>query len=109
MTLGELIERLEQADPNLIVPMGFASPHSYRGYYDELAFEPRANILVSDMLAAAKDAMGSTYIGYKGGEYQMCEWTECWLAKWGECGETIGPILLGYMLGKYNLGVLEDR
>src|SRR4030042_992561 len=40
MTLGELIQFLEARDPERAVPVGFAEPDSYRGYYDELAFAP---------------------------------------------------------------------
>ncbi len=32
MTLEELIHALEWASPDLRVPLGFTSPHSYRGY-----------------------------------------------------------------------------
>lgn len=102
MVLSELIAALEKADPEQIVPLGFADPHSYRGYYDQVAFSPRRPISVKEMLAAAKEALGSTYEGYKGGEYTMKEHTECWLAYYGECGESIGPVLLAYMLGQIN-------
>jgi len=53
------------------------------------------------MLKAARLALGATFKGYKGGEYTMFEWTHCWLAQYGCSGETIGPILLGFMLGEY--------
>lgn len=102
MELGKLIQRLEQADPDLAVRMGFGSPHSYRGYYDELAFEPEPNVSVGDMLEAAKGALGKTFIGYKGGEFTMDEYTTVWISRYGEGeGEIIGLILLGYMLGEY--------
>lgn len=100
MTLGQLIARLEKADPNRTVPLGFGRPHSYRGYYDELAFDPVMNTTVGAMLKAAKSALGTIYPGWKGGEYKMESFTEVWLAKIGECGESIGPVLLDYMLGE---------
>ena len=50
MQLGELIKRLEVEQQNQIVPMGFDSPHSYRGDYYCLAFEPAENISVAEML-----------------------------------------------------------
>jgi len=99
MTLKELIETLEKADPNKVVPLGFRRPHSYRGYYTDLAFAPAKNITVGEMLACAQSALGKTFDGYKGGEYTMSEYTTVWLAEWGCCGEGIGPVLLAYMLG----------
>jgi hypothetical protein len=99
MTLGELIAVLEKADPNKVVPVGFDNPHSYRGYYEELAFEPAANVRVASMLACAREALGRTYQGYKGGDFKMGEYSPVWIANYGECGEGIGPVLLAYMLG----------
>ena len=100
MTLGELIQVLEAADADKVVPMGFARPHSYRGYYYELAFEQEPNTTVGAMLEAARSALGTTYTGWKGGDFAMHEHTEVNLVrKEGECGEGIGPVLLGYMLG----------
>lgn len=101
MILKELIEKLEKEDPKKIIPLGFDRPHSYRGYYRDLAFEPIYNISVEEMLKCAKEALGSTYSGYKGGDYTMSEYTEVWLANYGDTGETIGNVLLNYMLGVY--------
>lgn len=100
MTLSELIKALEAADQTRVVPRGFSNPHSYRGYYQDLAFEAASNITVAEMLAAARGALGQTFEGYKGGEYKMGEYTEVWLAAYGCCGESIGPTLLSYMLGE---------
>lgn len=101
MTLGDLIAYLKKEDKEKVVPKGFNNPHSYRGYYDELAFEPAENITVGEMLKAAEGALGQTFTGYKGGEYTMGEYTEIHLANYGDCGEGIGTTLLDYMLGKY--------
>jgi hypothetical protein len=98
LTLGDLIKALEAANPDLTVPSGFGNPHSYRGYYDELAFEPRDNVTVRQMLDDARSALGATYQGWKGGDYTMSEYTECWLSVRGDTGEGIGPVLLSYML-----------
>lgn len=98
MTLKDLITALESAPQDKVVRHGFGHPHSYRGYYDELAFEPVENVTVAQMLADAKSALGATYCGYKGGSYTMSEWTPVWLAECGSCGEGIGPTLLRYML-----------
>lgn len=98
MTLGELITALEAADAEQIIPNGFDTPHSYRGYYNELAFEPATDITVAEMLEAARSALGETYEGWKGGQYKMTAHTDCWLAEEGCLGETIGPLLLKLML-----------
>ncbi|MFM9616804.1 hypothetical protein ACKI14_02440 [Streptomyces turgidiscabies] len=99
MTLAELITALEAADPNRVVPHGFTNPHSYRGYYHELAFEPAANVTVSDMLEDARLALGATYQGWKGGDFTMSDTTECWLSEEGRAsGDTISALLVELML-----------
>lgn len=102
MSLDDLIAALMAADPNLVCPNGFKNPHSYRGYYDELAFEPAQNITVGEMLAAARSALGTTYQGWKGGDYTMEGWTTCWLSMEGQSsGETLGPLLVKLMLNPH--------
>ena len=102
MVLCELISYLEKEDPNKIVAKGFDFPHSYRGSYQELAFEPVDNVKAGDMLECAQKAVGNTYRGYKGGDYKMQGYTTVHIANHGECGEEIGNILLGYMMGKFD-------
>lgn len=47
------------------------------------------------MLEHAKSALGATFTGYKGGEYTMNEYTDCWIAEYGEGdGDKIGPTLM---------------
>jgi hypothetical protein len=100
MVLGELIEFLKQYDPEKVVPLGFHKPHSYRGYYDHLAFEPAENITVGAMLAAAESAVGTTYPGYKGGEYEMGLYTDVWLSRYGyNDDEKIGWVLMKFIMG----------
>lgn len=89
MTLGELIEVLEKMDPNSILKKGLSNSHSYRGSYDELAFEPKENVCVADLLKEARCAVGKTYTGYKGVNYKMHEYTDVNIAKYGETGEKL--------------------
>lgn len=97
--LGGIIARLEQEDPDRVLPIGFGNPHSYRGYYSDLAFEPVRDISVGEMLTAARSALGTTFEGYKGGDNLMTESTECWISMHGESGDNkIGPLLLALML-----------
>jgi hypothetical protein len=100
MYLKELIEQLSAMHPDLVIEFGFRSPHSHRGSYEQLAFEPARNVSIGEMLDHATNAMGQTFEGYKGGEYKMGEYTDCWLAHYGCCGEELGPSLLAFMLGK---------
>lgn len=107
MTLGELIAALEAADPAKVVPYGFDRPHSYRGYYTDLAFEPARNVTVAAMLADARSAVGATYQGWKGGDYVMGLSTDCWLSDEGTAsGDTMGPLLLRLLL---DAEVTEDE
>lgn len=102
MVLEDLIEELEKHDPQKVVPLGFCHPHSYRGDYSELAFEPKENTTIGEMLQAAKSALGATFTGWKGGEFTMKEHTNCYISEEGTSynSESIGPILLKYMLGE---------
>lgn len=99
MRLGELIEELSKYNRDQKVARGFGSPHSYRGYYDELAFEPVENTTVGAMLDAANEADGGMFDGWKGGDFVMDSLTPVHLAYRGSTGEEIGPTLLSYMLG----------
>jgi len=87
--LGELIAYLKTLPPDQRVKHGFTDPHSYRGYYEDLAFEPCEETTVGAMLAAAESALGGVFQGYKGGQYKMTEHTDCWLAEYGNVGVPI--------------------
>lgn len=89
MTLNEVIETLKRFPKDFVFERGFECPHSYRGYYDQLAFEPAENVRLGLMLDLAQRALGQTYEGYKGGSYTMDGETECWLANYGSCGEEL--------------------
>lgn len=102
MMLGELITALEDADPDYVAPMGFGEPGSYRGDYAQVAFRPETNVTVGYMLRMAKSALGSTFTGYKGGEFTMSRYTDCYINRYGEIdGDRIGPVLVGYLTGEY--------
>lgn len=99
LALEDVIARLERENPTRTVQVGFANPHSYRGYYEDLAFEITGPTSVGDMLAAARSALGATYQGWKGGDYEMSRYTEVWLVQEeGDCGETLGAVLLEHLL-----------
>jgi len=103
MILKDLIQALEEEynlNPDYIVKLGFAYPHSYRGFYDALAFELVEHITISEMLNEAKSAPGKTFEGYKGGDFLMTEYSEVYLANYGELGEELGPMLLKFILNQ---------
>jgi hypothetical protein len=98
--LGDVISHLESLPADMVVEHGFGDPHSYRGYYEDLSFEPIDNTTVGEMLAHARSAVGKTFTGYKGGDYVMDLDTDCWLA---ECGSTGIPIVLPGEFAVYEL------
>ncbi|GAA0586439.1 hypothetical protein ACFQH5_20415 [Halomonas salifodinae] len=94
MTLGEMIEHLSDLpDGAKISTIG--EPHSYRGYYSDLAFEGGSGEMsAKDALAMCNEALGKEFTGYKGGEFLMEEDTPVWVASRGGCGMkivSIGP------------------
>jgi len=89
MTLGELVEFLQLQDPNKCFA-GFNSPHSYRGYYSDLALEPTGTQEKADeLLKIALSALGETFTGYKGGEFLMGRDAPIWFAFYGDCGDKL--------------------
>lgn len=89
MTLGKLIDALEQMPPDSEVA-NLLNPHSYRGYYSDLAFElgsgtRRAGELLDECLGA----MGRVFEGYKGGEFVMGSKTPVFVAHYGCTGEKL--------------------
>jgi len=89
MQLQYLIEWLEKQDQMATVKDGFGSPHSDRGYYEDLGFDPVEETTFGAMLAHAKAAMGATFPGWKGGEFTMHSYTDCHIGEYGNCGEEI--------------------
>lgn len=84
LTLGGLIKQLESVDPERKI-VGLGRPMSYRGYYEDLAFEPSDKpVTVADALKMARECMGRVFEGYKGGSYQMGERTPIWSAGYGD-------------------------
>lgn len=71
MKLKNLIEMLEKFPADMRVSQGFGNPHSWRGVYAELAFEPVDDTTVGEMLSEARSAVWATYTGWKGGEFLM--------------------------------------
>ena len=89
MTLGDLIILLMKLDPAMEVD-GITEPHSYRGYYTDLAFEKTGQrMTVAEALKVATSACNQTFEGYKGGDFYMNTGTPIWFASYGCCGVKI--------------------
>jgi hypothetical protein len=93
MTLGELIATLSaltniDADKEVFLNDTLTSVDcfdSYRGYYNHLAIEPTtATVTVYNLLTRARNALNTTFTGYKGGDYRMSKITPIWVAEYGD-------------------------
>lgn len=93
ITIGELIEALEQADSKSLPVLtshapdkSVECPHSYRGYYSDLALEPSSTIAnVETVLNFMKDVEDTYETGYKGGDYLMDRDVPVWISNQGDC------------------------
>lgn len=99
LTLGGLILILERSAQDIFVEYDNGtmpgSASSYRGYYSDLSFEPcNTPITVQMFLVVAKNVLGQTLEGYKGGDFKMDEKTPLWAAEWGD----LGPAIIGTIL-----------
>ena len=108
LSLGELLARLEALDPELPVFFTFdgqldgvpADYHSYRGYYRFIALaryfggyeDGTWNYLqegmtvyetVGKLAEATREAIGKTYVGWKGGNFTMSRRTPVWVSQQG--------------------------
>lgn len=101
MNLRKLLEVLYNLDKDTVIENGFHNPHSYRGYYEELAVEPKDNCKVSELIDILEEAYDNTYRGYKGGDYTMHGDCRVFIAYEGSCGVLIEGVLInenGYSL-----------
>lgn len=89
ITLGELLEWLEKQDQDQKVRYGFGEPHTDRGCYNDLAFEPVHETTIREMLGWAESCLGVAFEGYKGGEYVMDNSSFVLIGMWGSCGKPI--------------------
>ena len=89
MTLGELIKVLERMPQDAEIH-GLGELDSYRGYYEDLAFEPTdEKRLVSEILTKCRSAMGQVFTGYKGGDFVMGALTPLWHSHYGTTGKKL--------------------
>ena len=96
LTLGRAIEVMEKIPETATVrfdweeSFGPSKPHSYRGYYSDLAFGTVSYEVTADyFLDQLKESLGAVFEGYKGGMYTMDKNTPLWVADYGSCGRAI--------------------
>lgn len=99
MTLIKLINLLKKY-PRKTKIVNICNPHSYRGYYTDLAFEiGEGYCSVGEFLNMLEnDCLGKEFEGYKGGLFVMSENTPLWIAESGELGEKIVDVITGRVL-----------
>ena len=101
VVLGDILDAFQQLDQDLILPIGLAEPHSYRGDYMDLAFEAVSDATVGDVTNMLGSCIGATFEGYKGGDYRMTRNSWCWIAPYGTSGgDHIGPVLLHLLISQ---------
>ena len=119
LTLGEMIlkldpiiekqkDRINEKLDEAIVYYDFSyfyptNANSWRGSYAELALNYKSDgepLTVTKFTEMLKECVGKTFIGYKGGEFEMSRQTPVWVAEYGESGSTavIDIIDIGYMV-----------
>jgi hypothetical protein len=102
MNLGEFVRALELIDSTdgaTVLRFGLLHPSSYRGFYEQLAFHPFADVLVSETLECARAAIGKAFDGYKGGSYVMHERSPLWVASGGNLGWPLTRALFDFTAG----------
>lgn len=91
MTLGDLVYRLRELHPGVMVHLGDAV-YSYRGDYRQACLEPKAPGMEAHQLADELEAQfGSEREGWKGGMFVMGSGTYVYVVEWG----STGPMLIG--------------
>jgi FtsZ-binding cell division protein ZapB len=96
MTLGELIyflEKLPNKDQKL--KSGFGEPMKGRGFYAEVAFPPKRDVSINEMLNNAKAALMSSC--YKGGEFSYNKSTDIHLDKYGRFSDDEGEYMFNLL------------
>lgn len=88
LSLGSLIANLGASpeDKPVFLDSGGSvnRPHSYRGYYSDLALRPTEDAVTAGaLLAECQAVLGTTLEGYKGGDFLMDEETPLWVSNYG--------------------------
>lgn len=91
MNLGELQKIVNTwTDDTFIFEYAFSSPHSYRGYYEDVAFELSSSKSVQHIKDCVFTAYDATFTGWKGGEYSYWDDTLVHLSYRGHADDDYG-------------------
>jgi hypothetical protein len=86
MTLDDLLRFLDGLPSGSLVH-GFGEARSYRGFYDDVAFEDGPSVFASHLARTIRRyVLDQKFTGYKGGDYRMTAHTPVWMAEYGELG-----------------------
>ena len=76
MELKDFKQQIENAEKGKTFDYGISSPFSWRGSYDEVAFEILEQPMSREgILSKIQEAYENVFYGYKGGEYRFSDWT----------------------------------
>ena len=108
--LIEIIRSLENQDLTVVLDydgtISVGSLDSYRGYYADLALEPSLTpIPAKKLLIILLSAWGSTFEGYKGGDFKMEGDTPLWVAAYGNTGRALMDAVV---LGEHLVLITKD-
>lgn len=90
LTLGQLLAELSDYGENILVYLdesnhSITNPHSYRGYYSDMAFESTPEkVTVKDLRKKCEAVLDTNMEGYKGGDFFMDKDTPLWVSEWGD-------------------------
>lgn len=91
MNLGELSKIVDSwTDNEFVFSIGFSTPHSYRGYYEDLSFELSLSISVQHIKDSLNMTYENTFTGWKGGEYSYWHDTPVHLSYRGHADDDYG-------------------
>ena len=111
-TLGKLMHAANtELNGNMPVhldgqPIRLDNPHSYRGYYSDLAFEDNtaaSPMSLDELRTLLDECHGKTFEGYKGGDNTMGDDTPLWIAEWGCTSNNRAIMDVDISLGYFNI------
>lgn len=105
MTMKQLLDVLSELVLRVyslhVVKNGFGSGSTYRGYYDQVAFEPKENVTIGSMYTAVFGMQKGSLQGKNSHDTPVTDYTLVNIAEYNDCGEDdeLTPRRLKAMLG----------
>lgn len=101
LNMAQAIEWLKKLDAKGVTSVPrLDHPHSYRGYYVDLCFEPVSGetMNIRDLISLIEDTKGKTYQGWKGGDFTMGDKSEIYVAEEGNTGPGLKTFLAEWLV-----------